>query len=320
MRSQPDDMVTIDVDPCPQLQPRRNNFALHVVRGPRAGEVLVVESDCLLGRGDDVQLHIPDPTLSRQHVKFERNGATLTVTDLGSRNGTFIEGQRLQGKQVLENGALIAVGKVVLRFAIQDVTEIDASRALYAAAVRDRLTHLYNRGFFDDRLEVEFKYNTRHKMAMTLIMIDLDHFKQINDQHGHPAGDAVLRATAEALLRSVRAEDVVARHGGEEFVVLARGTNEEGARILAQRLRTRISALQIAAGKTVVRVTASLGVAIQSPETMYRSPAELVAAADEALYAAKHEGRDRVVVHASRSQPTQDCDTARRLLLRSVKR
>lgn len=319
MRS-PDDFATIDVDPSTQPLPRRNNFALHVVRGPRAGDVLVIENDCVLGRGDDVQLSIPDSTLSRHHAKFERRGDSLSVTDLGSRNGTFIEGQRLQGTQALENGALIAVGKVVLRFAIQDVSEIDASRALYAAAVRDRLTHLYNRGFFDDRLEVEFKYNTRHKMAMTLIMIDLDHFKQVNDRHGHPAGDAVLKATSEALLRSVRAEDVVSRHGGEEFAVLARGTNEEGARVLAQRLRTRIAALQIGLGDTVLRVTASLGVAVQSPETSYRSPAELVAAADEALYAAKHGGRDRVVVHASRAHPTQECDTGRRLLLRSVKR
>jgi diguanylate cyclase (GGDEF)-like protein len=262
---------------------------------------------------------MPDPTLSRHHAKFERIANVMTLTDLGSRNGTFIEGKRIVGKQTLENGALIALGKVVLRFAIQDVSEIDASRALYAAAVRDRLTQLYNRGFFDDRLEVEFKYNARHKMPMTLIMIDLDHFKKVNDQYGHPAGDAVLKATSEVLLHSVRAEDVVARHGGEEFAVLARGTNEEGGRVLAQRLRTRIGALQISAGNAVLRVTASLGVAVQAPETSYRTPAELVAAADEALYAAKHAGRDRVVIHATSAQTTPDCDMARQLMLRSVK-
>ena len=170
-------------------------------------------------------------------------------------------------------------------------------RDLYEAAVRDRLTGLYNRGYFDDRLSAEWAFVKRHQSTMALLLIDLDHFKQINDTHGHPVGDAVLRAAAVKIRDSLRAEDLAARFGGEEFVVLARGTDANGAQVLGQRLRTRIAHAEVQAATGLVKVTASIGVAVMRRDLVFRSPSELLAAADTALYEAKDAGRNLVIVN-----------------------
>jgi diguanylate cyclase (GGDEF)-like protein len=137
-------------------------------------------------------------------------------------------------------------------------------------------------------------------------LLDLDHFKKVNDTYGHPVGDAVLKAAAMKISEGLRAEDVAARYGGEEFVVLARGTAGEGARVLAQRLRTRISMAQVRTPEgIIVQVTASVGIAVMQGDGSYKNPAELVAAADEALYMAKRAGRNQVVVNVDPAHATE---------------
>jgi two-component system, cell cycle response regulator len=297
LSSRPDEDVTQEVMVPSEIRPRRTAMTLQVVKGPRAGQVLTVDrGDAVLGRGDDADLRIEDPSLSRMHVRFERDGDTLTITDLDSRNGTLVEGERIAGTHRLKSGDLIALGNLLVRFAVQDAAELQVSRDLYEAAVRDRLTGLYNRGYFDDRIAAECAFVKRHQSTMAVLLIDLDHFKQINDTHGHPAGDAVLRTTATKIRESLRAEDLAARYGGEEFVVLARGTDAGGALVLGQRLRTRIAQTAMAIPGGSVRVTASIGVAVMRRDLVYRNAAELVAAADEALYEAKRNGRDQVVL------------------------
>ncbi|MDB4975380.1 MAG: hypothetical protein JWN48_3721 [Myxococcaceae bacterium] len=312
MKPQRDEDVTQEVAlPVETVRPKRNAMTLHVLKGPRAGEVLIVDrADAVLGRGDDADLRIEDPSLSRTHVRFERDGDTLTITDLESLNGTLVEGARLTGTQQLRNGDLLTLGNVLVRFAVQDPAELQVSRDLYEAAVRDRLTGLYNRGYFDDRIAAECAFIKRHQSSMAVLLIDLDHFKQVNDTHGHPVGDAVLRAAAAKIRESLRAEDLAARYGGEEFVVLARGTDSGGAQVLGQRLRTRIALAQVTAAGGPVKVTASIGVAVMRKDLVYRNAAELIAAADAALYEAKHAGRNQVVVNADaqlrRSMPRVD--------------
>jgi two-component system, cell cycle response regulator len=286
--------VTVPVD----LRPQRTVMTLHVIKGPRAGEVLTVDrGDAVLGRGDDADLRIEDPSLSRMHVRFERDGDTLTITDLDSRNGTLVDGVRISGTHRLRSGDQIALGNLLIRFAVQDAAELQISRDLYEAAVRDRLTGLYNRGYFDDRIAAECAFVKRHQSTMAVLLIDLDHFKLVNDTHGHAVGDAVLRAVATKIRESLRAEDLAARYGGEEFVVLARGTDAGGAIVLGQRLRTRIGQAEVSlADGAKLSVTTSIGVAVMRKDLVYRNAAELVAAADEALYEAKHNGRDQVVL------------------------
>jgi two-component system cell cycle response regulator len=237
------------------------------------------------------------------HARFERDGDDRTIiTDLDSLNGTLVDGERVAGPTPLTSGQLLTLGNVQVRFAVQDAAEVQVSRDLYEAAVRDRLTGLYNRGYFDERLAAEFAFVTRHQTALALLLIDLDHFKQVTDTHGHPTGDLVLQAAAAKIRGSLRAEDLAARYGGEEFVVLARSTDTGGATVLGQRLRTRIAQSEVRGPNGLVRVTASVGIAVMRKEIVFPSPSAFLQATDEALYQAKHEGRNRVVLHPTATQ------------------
>src|SRR6185436_17210341 len=125
--------------------------------------------------------------------------------------------------QVLRDGDKVQIGSTaVLKFSYQDQLEEALQKNLYESATRDGLTRLYNKKFFQEALAKEFAYSSRHHVPMAVVMIDVDHFKKINDTYGHPCGDMVLSKLAQVLLGQVRAEDVVARVGGEEFSLILR--------------------------------------------------------------------------------------------------
>lgn len=175
------------------------------------------------------------------------------------------------------------------------IANIRLREALRAQSVRDALTGLYNRRYLEEALDREIRRAARAEAALGLIMVDLDHFKRFNDTYGHDAGDAVLREAAALLLKSVRAEDVVCRFGGEEFVVILPTANLDASRGRAERLRMGMREIAMMyQGKSLGQVTFSVGVAV-FPENGL-SPKELMVAADAALYEAKRGGRDRVVV------------------------
>ncbi len=250
-----------------------------------------------MGRSPDVDIPIADAGLSRRHARIVNEEGDYFIEDLGSTNGTFLNGVRLSERKKLENGARIQVGETtVLRFALQDQLEQEAAKRMYEMTVRDPLTRLHNRRHLDERLKAEFAFAIRHKTALTVFVVDVDHFKQINDTRGHQAGDEVLRAMADTLQKMVRTEDLVARFGGEEFVVLARSIDERGATVFAERLRATVEALRVPWEKTEIRLTVSVGVAHCDATHQYGSSEAMVAAADGALYKAKHGGRNRVVV------------------------
>jgi diguanylate cyclase (GGDEF)-like protein len=162
----------------------------------------------------------------------------------------------------------------------------------------DALTGLRTRRFVDEVLNVEFLRARRYRTQLSLIMADIDHFKRVNDEHGHQAGDAVLRGVGELMQCMVRSTDVAGRYGGEELVVIQPQSTREGSAILAERLReaVEVARFEVADGKQL-QVTMSLGVAEYSKS--FTSPEDLVATADRALYAAKEQGRNRVVVDGS---------------------
>jgi diguanylate cyclase (GGDEF)-like protein len=160
----------------------------------------------------------------------------------------------------------------------------------------DGLTGVHNHRHFQERLRDEFRRAQRYDDALSLILLDLDHFKAVNDQYGHAAGDGVLREVAGALQRGVRETDLVARYGGEEFAVLLPRTHLTGALTVAERVRRELRALRLGVEGTL-RVTASLGVS-SFPHRTVLTPEQLLLTADEALYRAKHEGRDRICLHS----------------------
>jgi diguanylate cyclase (GGDEF)-like protein len=167
---------------------------------------------------------------------------------------------------------------------------------LQRLSATDGLTGVHNHRHFQERLREEFRRAQRYDDALSLILLDLDHFKSVNDQYGHAAGDGVLREVAGALQRGVRETDLVARYGGEEFAVLLPRTHLTGALTVAERVRRELRALHLGAD-ALLRVTASLGVS-SFPHRTVLTPEQLLLTADEALYRAKHEGRDRICLHA----------------------
>ncbi len=159
-------------------------------------------------------------------------------------------------------------------------------------AVTDALTGLFNRGYFEEAISREFKRLVRHPRALSLLLIDIDHFKNINDQFGHTAGDSVLKVVASTIKKVMRDTDVVARYGGEEFVAILADTDKPGAQNLAERLRKTVFLNPVDIGGNAINVTVSIGVASYPRDADSRE--ELVELADKALYSAKSGGRNKV--------------------------
>ena len=170
----------------------------------------------------------------------------------------------------------------------------DANHKLRELAIRDELTGLYNHRYFQDKLENELTRCKRYEHPLSLLLLDLDYFKKVNDTYGHPAGDHVLREVGATLSKLVRASDTVARYGGEEFAIILPETATTGGKVLAQRVRRGIEQLQISFEKKAIPVTTSIGLACTDMEKDGLTRPEIIARSDQALYKAKHEGRNRV--------------------------
>jgi diguanylate cyclase (GGDEF)-like protein len=170
------------------------------------------------------------------------------------------------------------------------------NRMLSEVSSRDSLTGLYNRWFVIEKIDSEINRSLRHGSPMSLLMLDIDHFKRVNDTWGHGAGDQVLQAIGKLLRDSCRVYDVPGRYGGEEFCIVLPETKPDNTGIVAERIRSRLEATSLPCGDTSIVVTASIGIAgMDTPETSaLLSPAALIDRADRALYSAKNRGRNRV--------------------------
>lgn len=275
----------------------REHLALVALVGEHGRPWIPVDADTVIGRGEGCEVRLDDAAVSRRHARLFRVGSEWFVEDLRSQNGTFVDSELLQAPRLLRDGARLQVGRgTVFRVSLQDALEHDASRRMHESSLTDPLTGLYNRRHLDRRLAEELAYARRHRGAVSLLLLDVDHFKRVNDQYGHLAGDAVLRVLAKLVRTTVRTEDLVARYGGEEIAIVARGIDRVGAHLFAERLRKRIAATEMPWGAEVLRVTASIGVAVVDAGREPPGVQELVGAADEALYEAKSGGRNRSVV------------------------
>ena len=183
---------------------------------------------------------------------------------------------------------------------VQDVTDVAAyEKILVEMTHRDSLTGTYNRRYFTNRLKEEFERHRRYKRPMSMLMIDIDHFKAVNDSHGHDAGDDVLREFALRIRKAIRNIDLACRYGGEEFVIVMPETDMAVASMVAERLRRRIATepFVIQKGARQLEVTNSIGIAaLNGPDD---NAAGILKRADTALYRAKRDGRNRVVQDAA---------------------
>jgi two-component system cell cycle response regulator len=291
---------------------------LIILAGDGLGEMhQLIGDEMVIGRAGRASVLLRDDGVSRVHARLRREGDNLVVEDLGSRNGTFVNGNRLSGPMVVRDGDKIHVGhRTVLRLTFHDALDDAFQKQLRDAAMYDALTHVYSRRYFVDRLEAELQFATRHETPLALILFDLDHLKDVNDSYGHAAGDHVLAELATAVQAHVRAEDLFGRIGGDEFGVLCRGTPLSVAASFAERVRVLVHALRVDVGPKLLRMSVSIGVAAY-PELACESPNELVNAADRALYVAKARGRNRVAVHPDEAEDTRTFDTTRPLGRRS---
>ena len=276
--------------------PSRKRACLTVLTGQATGHVfkLTRGGPTVIGRAHNAEVRLVDDGVSRHHARLRLETDRLWVDDLESRNGTFVNGQRIETSVALREGDKLQVGRAtVMRFGYHDQLDESFHENLMASALRDPLTKVYNKRYFIDRLDSELKFAHRHETPLSLLMLDIDLFKVVNDTHGHLAGDAVLEGLATILTRVVRNEDVVARFGGEEMAIILRATAIDPATALAERLRRQIERATVHHAGLDLQITASIGVA-GFPSTPAENIEVLIDAADKALYRAKNAGRNRV--------------------------
>lgn len=272
---------------------------LVVLAGPDTGATHELEDLTVIGRSSDATLIIDQDGVSRIHCKLLKLPGGVELRDAGSTNGTFVNGERVE-KQRLQDGDKIQIAPhVFLKFTLHDELEHTFREQMYDAALRDPLTRIYNKRYFGERLETEWSYAIRHQTPLSLIMIDLDHFKRVNDEFGHPAGDHVLRSFADVVTDTIRTEDVLCRYGGEEFAVICRELPVPSAEIMSDRIRVSVAKHEFIWRSKRIPITMSAGVA-GVPHDSIADKEELMVGADEALYAAKNSGRNRVCVHGKK--------------------
>lgn len=277
--------------------PRRaevsNQACLVVIYGDELGRrVELANGRVGIGRSSSSELQLDQESVSRNHCQITARGGAYELRDLGSTNGTYVNDAPIDAV-FLRDGDQIKVGRTILKFILGSNVEGQYHELIYKLMTTDGLTQVHNKRFFDEALEREVSRASRYKRPFSLILFDIDHFKQVNDTHGHLAGDAVLRQVGSLVRARVRRDDIVARTGGEEFAIITPEIGHDGAVELAVKLNGLIAVSPFDFDGTVIPVTVSLGVVGWDP-AIHKSPEDLVKAADEKLYAAKRGGRNRV--------------------------
>ncbi|MBF0313037.1 MAG: GGDEF domain-containing protein [Oligoflexia bacterium] len=252
----------------------------------------------IVGRGADNLIDLDFAGISRKHLKItvaanEEDEITVIATDLGSKNGTFINNVKLTGSLQLTKGDQVKLGAITLKFIPRGDPERLAYDKLNKDAVTDGLTTCYNKLYFNQTCEALVKKSRATGKTLSLVLFDLDHFKNLNDTYGHDAGDFVLKELAQ-IVRSnaIRESDIFARYGGEEFVVLLPETNLKNGFVIAERIRQTIEKYEFNYHGQRLPVTASLGVADYRQGV--NSGADLFKRVDIALYKSKNGGRNQV--------------------------
>jgi diguanylate cyclase (GGDEF)-like protein len=291
-----DDTQEVKVPPAGvgKMSPRRDQAYLVVLAGNAMGEMFKLDRKrTVIGRGPSADVCMLDDGVSREHCEIVIEGDQVVLRDLESTNGTYCRGSRIQ-RHLLGDGDKILVGTgTVLKFTYHDKLDEDFQRQMHEAALRDDLTKAFNKKYFLDRVESEFAYAARHAVPLALVSFEVDNFKHINDEHGHPTGDFVLAELSSTIQATVRVEDVFARVGGEHFAVICRGADLLQGKIVADRLRNAALRRPFNHDGKMISVTISLGVATV-PNASIGDAMELIAAADQALHEAKRAGGNQV--------------------------
>jgi len=267
---------------------------LVVVHGDQPGRRLDLPlGPVTFGRDGTADIVLDSEHVSREHARIERDGVYRYLEDLDSTNGTYVNDKPIT-RHRLRSGDLIHVGEMLFRYLAG--SELDALyfEEIHRLAAHDGLTGLANARALDEFLEREFARSRRHGRDLALLMMDLDDFKTVNERLGHVAGDAVLRAFAQLVSRRIRKDELLARFGGDEFVIVLPESTIDGATAYAEILREMVEAHAFDVDGATVQLTLTVGVAAFDPHMV--AARDLLRAADAKLYSAKQVGYNRVVV------------------------
>jgi diguanylate cyclase (GGDEF)-like protein len=272
--------------------------------GPDMGRRWTLDGadEIVVGRGADCDIQIDRDSVSRRHARVYRVDTQWFVEDLGSTNGSYINDVPIQ-RSPLRDGDFVKIGSAIFKFLSGTGVETSYHEEIYRMTIIDGLTGAHNKRYFLEFLEREMARCSRYGRPLSLLMFDIDHFKAINDTHGHLTGDYVLKELARRLLHRIRKEELLARYGGEEFAVVLPETSHENAMQFAETLRQMISSEVFEYEGDRFPVTISIGVSTldfenQSPEVAppaQTDPLEFIREADGNLYKAKRGGRNCVI-------------------------
>ena len=260
--------------------------------GSDLGKRFTLNRDVTIGRDNSNDICIDMQFVSRQHARIARHDKQWFVSDLGSRNGTQVNGEAVTGETQLTNGDQIKVGGAIFKYIAGGNVETLFHEEIYRMTIFDGLTHVHNKRYLLDFLDREIARARRFESPLSVLMLDIDHFKAVNDTHGHQAGDFVLERVAGAMKKLVRREQLLARYGGEEFCIVLPELDLAQVRAFCETVRQKIeSDRHLFESTTELRVTISIGAAMLSG-SMERD--DILSAADAQLYEAKKGGRNRV--------------------------
>jgi two-component system, cell cycle response regulator len=265
--------------------------------GPDMGKRYPLGSDeIVVGRGSDCDIQIDRDSVSRKHARVFRVGDQWFVEDLGSTNGSYINDVPIQ-RSPLRDSDFVKIGSAIFKFLSGQGVEASYHEEIYRMTIIDGLTAAHNKRYMIEFLEREMARCSRYGRPLSLLMFDIDHFKRINDTHGHLTGDYVLKEMCKRLLGRIRKEELLARYGGEEFAAVLPETGHDGAMQFGEVIRTIVEAEPFEYEGDHFQVTVSVGVATLDGDGASRptDPGEFIKMADENLYKAKRAGRNCVV-------------------------
>lgn len=282
------------VSPLLRSLPEDGERCLVQIYGPELGKKYPLsEDELIVGRDMNCDIVVDLDNVSRRHCVFHSRGGRIYLADLGSTNGTYLNDAEITREVALRSGDLVKVGGAIFKFLLGNNVEALYHEEIYRMTISDGLTQISNKRYFLEYLEREMARCHRYGRPLSLVMFDVDHFKRVNDEYGHLAGDYVLREMAALVKPRVRKEECFARYGGEEFACVMPESGPLKVRQFAEKLLRLVAEHPFVFEGKKMPVTVSIGIADMTPDIT--EPHQFIKVADANLYRAKREGRNRVI-------------------------